>query len=554
MKNIKDKTKRYKTFLDTLFENVLEGIVIADKKGKILQANQHFLEIFDYKKNEVLGKPLDELITSPKERKKAASFTKKVAHGKNISFKTIRFTKKGKPINVSVLASPIIIDGNFEAMYGIYRDITKEINIEKDLQTERDRAQKYLDIAGVIIVSLNTKGEVTLINRLGCKILGYKQKEIIGKNWFDNFLPISIQNDVKKVYKKLLKGDLKQVNSYDNPIVNKKGEERLMAWHNTFLHNDKGNIIGILSSGKDITEKKESEEAQAAQYAISEATNTTKSFKELFSAIHKIISQIMPADNFFIAIYDRDSNTVSFPYIFGKYEKSIPDRKNGEGLTEMVIRTGKPLHAFPQKFKEILDKGEAKLLGKPWVDWLGVPLIINKQVIGVLTIESYDKEVKFGKKELNLLQFISTQVAMAIERQRNQENLQQETAKLSAMISGMNEGIVFANAQDKIIEVNAYFLNLVGKKRQEIIGKSIWDFHKGKILDKVKKLIWKFKNNPNTPEVELQRPLGDMEVILRLQPVYDNSKYAGIIFNLIDVSELKNAHKKAIAGVMEKNK
>jgi PAS domain S-box-containing protein len=329
MKNIKDKTLQYKTFLDTLFENVLEGIVIADKKGKILQANQHFLEIFGYKKNEVLGKLLDELITLPKERKKAASFTKKVAHGKNISFKTVRFTKKGKPVNVSVLASPIIIDGNLEAVYGIYRDITEQMRIEKDLQTERDRAQNILDIVGVMIVSLNTKGEVTLINRQGCEILGYKQKEIIGKNWFDNFLPTRLQNDVKKIYKKLLKGDIKDVKNYDNPIVNKKGEERLIAWNNTFLHNDKGNITGILSSGKDITEKKESEEAQAAQYAISEAANTTRSLKELFFAIHKIISYIIPADNFFIAIYDRDSNTVSFPYIIDKYKKSIPDRKNG---------------------------------------------------------------------------------------------------------------------------------------------------------------------------------------------------------------------------------
>ena len=553
MKNIEDKTNRYKTFLDTLFENVHEGIVIADKKGKILQANQHFLEIFGYKKNEVLGKLLDELITSPKERNKAASFTKKVAHGKNISFKTVRFTKKGNPVNVSVLASPIIIDGNLEAVYGIYRDITKQIQIEKDLQTERDRAQKYLDIAGVIIASINTKGEVTLINRQGCKILGYKQKEIIGKNWFDNFLPTRLQNDVKKVFKNLLKGDIKQVKKYDNPILNKKGEERLITWHNTFLQNDKGVITGILSSGKDITEIKKFQEAQAAQYAISEAANTCKSLKELFFAIHKIISQIIPADNFFIAIYDRDSNTVSFPYIISKYEKSIPDRKNGEGLTEMVIRTGKAIHATPKKFKDILKKGEAKLLGKPWVDWLGVPLLANKKVIGVLTIESYDKEVKFGKKELTTLKFISNQVAMAIERQRNQENLQQETAKLSSMVSGMKEGIIFADSQDKIIEVNDYFLNLVGKNRQEIIGKTIWEFHKRNISDKIKKIIWKFKNNPNASAVELQRPLGDMETIFRFQPVYDKAKYAGIIFNLIDVSKLKHAQKKAIAASKAKS-
>jgi len=308
MKKIKDKTKRYKTFLDTLFENALEGIVIADKKGKILQANQHFLEIFGYKKNEVLGKLLDELITSPIERKKATSFTKKVAYGKNISFKTVRFTKKGKPVNISVLASPIIIDGNLEAVYGIYRNITEQMQIEKDMQTERDRAQKFLDIAGVMIVSLNTKGEVILINRQGCKILGYKQKEIIGKNWFDNFLPARLQNNVKKVYKKLLKGDLKHEKNYENLIVNKTGEERLIAWHNTFLRNNKGNITGILSSGKDITEIKKFQEAQAAQYAISEAAHTTISLKELFFAIHKIISHIIPSDNFFIAIYDRDGH------------------------------------------------------------------------------------------------------------------------------------------------------------------------------------------------------------------------------------------------------
>jgi len=203
--------------------------------------------------------------------------------------------KRGKPVNVSVLASPIIIDGNLEAVYGIYRDITEQIQIEKDLHTERDRAQKFLDIAGVMIVSLNTKGEVILINRQGCKILGYKQKA-------------RLQNNVKKVYKKLLKGDLKHEKNYENLIVNKTGEERLIAWHNTFLRNNKGNITGILSSGKDITEIKKFQEAQAAQYAISEAAHTTRSLKELFFAIHKIISQILPADNFFIAIYDRDGH------------------------------------------------------------------------------------------------------------------------------------------------------------------------------------------------------------------------------------------------------
>jgi PAS domain S-box-containing protein len=148
--------------------------------------------------------------------------------------------------------------------YGIValRTRTERKRAEEALRQERDRAQKYLDIAGVVIVAINAKGEVTLINRKGSEILGYEQEEIISKNWFDNFLPVSImKEEVRTVFHRLMASEIEPVEYYENPVLIKGGEERIIAWHNAILKDDEGNIIGTLSSGEDITERKRAEEA-----------------------------------------------------------------------------------------------------------------------------------------------------------------------------------------------------------------------------------------------------------------------------------------------------
>jgi PAS domain S-box-containing protein/putative nucleotidyltransferase with HDIG domain len=124
-------------------------------------------------------------------------------------------------------------------------------------------AEGYLELAGVMFVALDSNGIVTLINGKGCEILGYECSEIVGKNWFENFLPESIRDEVASVGKELLKGTIEVVEYFENPILTKSGEERIVAWHNTILRDNGGNITGILSSGTDITERKRAEEALA---------------------------------------------------------------------------------------------------------------------------------------------------------------------------------------------------------------------------------------------------------------------------------------------------
>ena len=142
----------------------------------------------------------------------------------------------------------------------IFRDISDRRKAEEAVRNERDKARKYLDIAAVMLVAIDVEGRVSLINKKGCEILGYKEEEIIGKKWFDNFLPERIRKEVRTVFKKLMAGNLEPVEYFEKPIITKDGNERLIAWHNTLLRAEQGDIIGTMSSGEDITERKQAEE------------------------------------------------------------------------------------------------------------------------------------------------------------------------------------------------------------------------------------------------------------------------------------------------------
>ena len=138
----------------------------------------------------------------------------------------------------------------------IFSSVIMRKKASEVLKKERDTAQKYLDIAGVIIVAIDNKGEITLINKKGCQVLGYEEEYIKGLNWFDNFIPERMGANLKEGFLRIIQGNSIPVDYYENPVLTKTGEERLIAWHNSVLKDKTGNIKGTLSSGEDITEKK----------------------------------------------------------------------------------------------------------------------------------------------------------------------------------------------------------------------------------------------------------------------------------------------------------
>ena len=132
---------------------------------------------------------------------------------------------------------------------------------ESALRHARDRAQRYLDAAEVILLALDLDGYITLINRKGCDLLGWTEEELLGRNWIETCLPQRSQDACRPMFRRLIVGQL-PIN--ENPIVTKSGEERLIEWRNTMLRDDGGRVIGTLSSGADVTERHEAVEALRA--------------------------------------------------------------------------------------------------------------------------------------------------------------------------------------------------------------------------------------------------------------------------------------------------
>jgi len=124
---------------------------------------------------------------------------------------------------------------------------------------ERDRAHRYLDIVPHLIVALDREGRITMINKTGCRLLGYDEPELIGKDWFRTCLPRHVGATVGERFRGIMAGERLISDYYENPVLTRQGSERLIGWHNTVLRDESGAIVGTLSSGEDITERRRAE-------------------------------------------------------------------------------------------------------------------------------------------------------------------------------------------------------------------------------------------------------------------------------------------------------
>ena len=151
--------------------------------------------------------------------------------------------------------------GNPKAMIIILRDITGRKGAEDKVTAERALAQRYLDIAGVILLVLDADGNITLLNRRGCEVLEYPEGELLGRNWLETCLPERERSRILSVVRQLAAGEIQPVEYVENPVLTRSGKERVVAWHNTAMFDEKGGFVGTLSSGEDVTDRKRAEEA-----------------------------------------------------------------------------------------------------------------------------------------------------------------------------------------------------------------------------------------------------------------------------------------------------
>ncbi len=144
-----------------------------------------------------------------------------------------------------------------------YGKIAEQEEAGAAVRAARDGAQNYLDVAGVILLAINSRCEVTMINRKGCSVLGWSEGELIGRNWCETCVPPDWRARVREVFDRMVSGQEPVAEHYENPVLTRDGQQRQIAWHNAPLKDDAGRIVGVLSSGEDVTARRQAEEALA---------------------------------------------------------------------------------------------------------------------------------------------------------------------------------------------------------------------------------------------------------------------------------------------------
>ena len=229
-------------------------------------------------------------------------------------------------------------------------------------------------------------------------------------------------------------------------------------------------IERVLRDSAGEKEHRQMERVQAALIELSQETLDAKSLEDLYQTIHRIISGLMPAQNFYISIYDEQTEMISFPYYIDEYDTSFPPEKLGRGLTAYVMRSGKPLLASPEVFNDLVARGEVVEEGAPSIDWLGVPLKHNSRPVGVLAVQSYTEGVRFTLDDQKILEFVSTQIAMAIHRKRGEEALKAESRFRKAIEDSILAGVVVTDLEGRQSYVNPAFCRMVGWDEKELLG------------------------------------------------------------------------------------
>jgi PAS domain S-box-containing protein/putative nucleotidyltransferase with HDIG domain len=237
---------------------------------------------------------------------------------------------------------------------------------------------------------------------------------------------------------------------------------------------EKARLYGELQ--RDLEERKRAQEVQSVLYRISEAALTAQTLNELYSRIHAIVGELLPANNFFITLYDEKAGLLDFPYHADQFDFVWPSIKPGKSLSAYVLRTGEPLLATPEVFEQLLQSGEVELVGSPMLDWLGVPLKTQSKPTGVMAVQTYGEDDRLGEAEKDILVFVSNQVAMAIERKRAEEALRESQERFSSAFEYAPIGMTLSSLEGKWLKVNRALCELLGYAENELLEKNFQEF------------------------------------------------------------------------------
>jgi len=430
-------------------------------------------------------------------------------------------------------------DGAIIGTIGVAFDVSERTRTEESLRRSEERFQLLGHATNDVVWDWDLQTDGMWMNENVAAMFGYRAEDVepTGTWWEERLHP----DDRARVGSSLddVIGSGGSVWSAEYRFRRHDGTYATIVDRGYVLHDASGHPVRMIGSVMDVSKQRKAEAIQSAVYRISEAANAAKDLPELYRHIHKVIGGLMPATNFYIALYNDRAQTLTFPYFVDEEEGPPPPQKLGRGLTEYVLRTGRPLLASPAVFAELNRSGEVEQVGPPSVDWVGAPLVGLGKIIGVIVVQSYREGVRFAEEDKAILNFVSEQVAGAIERRRTQENLVQTSSELQAIFRAVPDLYFRLAADGKILGYYAgRYADLyvppesfLGRRIQEVLPREVGEPF-GRAMQKVLRT-----NSVATMEYSLEVQAGRKELEARIIPLLGDQ----LVVVVRDITETKAA-------------
>jgi PAS domain S-box-containing protein len=346
---------------------------------------------------------------------------------------------------------------------------------EDALQEREAQLTGMIDSALDAIIVMDATGTITDWNHRAESIFGWLRAEVIGQTLSSTIVPLEYREAHERGLQHFLATGA-------GPVLNRRIE--ITALHRAGHAFPVELAISPISTStsviftafvRDITERHRAQAIASATHRISAAANTAGGVAHLFRAIHEIVRELMPAENFFIAVSDPDGSEIHFPYFVDQEDPNPGTRPRGRGLTEWVLGSGRPQRGTRDDLNRMVAAGQVEVLGTLPVDWVGVPLRTEGRTIGVIAVQNYADGVHLGEEEQRILELVSDYVAAAIERQRAQDTLKEREERFRALIEHSVDAIALISESARVLYLSPATTRILGYPVEELVGRRLLD-------------------------------------------------------------------------------
>jgi PAS domain S-box-containing protein len=443
--------------IKTLDSLKLFGIVMA-LDGTISHANAYTHQLLGYKPGELNGKDFfSTLVPDGESEIRRTSFDKAIQTGGLFEERERNYKTKSGAIKWVEVASTVVSD-NFLSIIG--EDVSEKKKVSEALSRSNAQLQDLINNTTDLIQITGVTGRFLFVNRAWLETMGYSEEEAKDLKIQDVLHP-EFAHQTQAQFDALAKGeDIPEFTA----VFKRKDGRRLYVSGSATCRFERGVPTAYRCILHNSTAKVRAERANKLFSSISQVAINSSNLDDLFVNIHKQLGEVIDVKNFFIAQYDPGKSYIYFPYYIDEYFNSrvhFTKRRLGNGLTEYALMANKPLILHDDEIHQLAAEKKIYLYGVVPKVMLCVPLRIGDRVTGIIGVKSYERANKYENRDLELLDFISGQVAIAISRKQAEEALARETARLNSIFESSSHLMWSVNKRLMLMSFNHDYADLL---------------------------------------------------------------------------------------------